>query len=296
MSGVIPDVDDGLDAVSRDCLSRLGARYARCSTVAKDDAGYNALVRLAQPFRTRYPLVDGRGNFGSHDGDPPADARYTEARLAPIACELPRYPNLLVNGSDTIPAHNLGEVCTAVLAVAEDPSIDLDGIMRRLPGPDFATGGVVVESEGLRAAYATGSGSLRLRARAHCEDGNVVITELPYGIDKGGDDGVIREIAEGVGDGRLPSVTDIQDRSDRQGMRLVVTPRSGTDPDTLLTRLYAATSLEVQCAVELTARIEGTVRRFTLRELIDHFIAGQGTGSLVEIASRHADARRTSFV
>ena len=146
----IPDIRDGLDAVGRECLSQLSDRYVRSSQVAVEEATYGALVRLTQDFRLRYPLVDGEGNFGSVDGDPPADAQYTRVRRTPLGRELPRFPNLLVNGSDTIPPHNLGEVAAAVTAVLDDPAVDVAGLMEHLPGPDFPTGGLIVGGSAIR--------------------------------------------------------------------------------------------------------------------------------------------------
>jgi DNA gyrase subunit A len=164
--GELPDVRDGLGRAGRRLLLLLGDRYVRSDKVVSDAAEYETLAGLAQDFRQRYPLVRGNGNFGSPDGDPPADARYTEARLAPIARELPRFPNLLVNGSDTIPPHNLREAAAPVIACAEDPEIDVPELMAHMPGPDFPTGGVIVDPACMLGIYRTGIGSLSLRPLA----------------------------------------------------------------------------------------------------------------------------------
>jgi DNA gyrase subunit A len=291
--GVIPDLHDGLDALSRSVLARLGDTYVQCSKLVRDEQEYDALVRLEQDWLARYPLVDGNGNFGSVDDDPPAEAQYTEARLMPLARELPRFPNLLVNGSDTIPGHNLDEVCAAVAAVAEDPSLGLREIMRHLPGPDFASGGIV--GGAVATIYATGAGTLRVRARAHAEERQLMFSELPYGVCKGGEAGVIREIAEGVAERRISGISDIQDWTHREGMRLMVMAGRGVDTRALLQELYRETRLEIEYHVELTAMVDGEARRFTLRELIEAFIAEHGTDHLRAIAERFGDARRSTI-
>jgi DNA gyrase subunit A len=288
---VLADVRDGLDEVERRVLSRLGDRFARSSDVVDSPREYAALVGLVQDFRRRYPLVVGRGNFGSIDADPPADPPYTEARLAPIAHALPRFPNLLVNGS--LP-HNLREVVRAVIAYLDDPGTNL---MEHLPAPDFPTGGLLVSP--VRAVYETGAGEITLRARSHIEGDAIVVTELPFGIDKGGDDGVILQIANLVAEGHLPGLRQLEDHSDRRGMRMVIVPRRGSDPRAVLDALHAQTSLEITVAVELVALVDGTPRRLTLRELIDHFLAGRDAADVrrdvVEIADRFGDDRRTLY-
>jgi DNA gyrase subunit A len=272
----IADVYDGLDARSRRCLSRLGTRYVRSSRVVADEDDYACLVGLAQAFRLRYPLVDGDGNFGSVDGDPPADPEYTRVRLAPIARDLERFPTLLVNGSETIPPHNLTEVVAAVLAVLDDASVGLDALLERLPGPDFPTGGAIVEPSTLREVYATGRGQVRIRARSHLEGETIVITELPYGVRKGGDDGVISEIVELMFDGTMRDrINDIQDHTDRRGQRLLIGVERGVEPNALLGELLELTSLETIFAVDFVALVNGDPERMTLRELIDRFIAAR---------------------
>jgi DNA gyrase subunit A len=257
------DLRDGLDHTERRVLSRLSDRYVRCSKVVESEEEYDALVGLTW---ARYPLVEGRGNFGSLDDDPPADAKYTEARLAPLAHELSGFPNLLANGSPTIPPHNLRELAAGTVL-----------------GPDYPTGGVIPDPESLRAIYETGTGSFRLRARAHAEDDAIVVTEFPHGVMKGGDGGAIREIAMLTGE--LPRITDIQDRSDRDGMCLWIGLAPGTDAQALLAELYARDVLEVTIDVDLTALVDGTPKRLTLPELLGPVAP--------EIAERFGDERRT---
>src|ERR671920_295036 len=259
----LPDVRDGLKPVHRRILYtrhemglRSTAAYRKCAGVvgeamAKyhphgDLALYDTLVRLGQDFSLRYPLVDGQGNFGSIDGDPPAAMRYTEARLAPIAREMlrdldadtvdftpnydgneneptvlpARFPNLLVNGSSgiavgmatNIPPHNLRETIAATIAYIDDPDIDVDGLIQHIKGPDFPTGGIILGVTGIREAYETGRGRVRVRARAHTEDIGqgkeaIIVTELPFMVKKGGDGGLIKKIAELVGEKKITEIS-----------------------------------------------------------------------------------------
>jgi DNA gyrase subunit A len=295
----IPDIDDGLDGRSRRCLSRLGTRYVRASQVVGDDRGDNAaLIGLAQEFRLRYPLVDGDGNLGSVDGDPPADPQHTRVRLAPIARDLGRVPNLLVNGSRTIPPTTSSRwqprsrPCSTTLRSA------MDALLKRLPGPDFPTGGVIAEPSALHAVSATGRGPVRNLARSHLEGVAIVVTELPYGVEKGGDDGVIREIVELVFHGRMRgTINDIQDHTDRRGQRLLIGVERGTDTDRLLDDLYALTSLERVFPVDFVALVDGHPAHVTVRDLIDRFIAARDPATvrseLDELVARHGDERRT---
>jgi DNA gyrase subunit A len=292
----IPHVHDGLDVLERRVVSLLGDRYVRCADIVHDAVSYRALVGLAQPFRRRYPLVDGRGNFGSVDADPPADARYTKARLAPIARALPRFPNLLVNGSGTIPPHNLREVAAAVIACIDEPDIDVAGLMAHMPGPDFPMGGAIVDPAGVHAAYETGTGAITLRARTHFEGDTIVLTELPYTVYRGGQHGVILQVAK-LHQSGLCELSDLRDESDRHGMRLVVALRRDANPQAVLATLYAHTSLEITFAVDLVALVDGAPRRFTLRKLIAHFLKGRDPAvarrELHDIANRFGDHRRT---
>src|SRR6187431_3234912 len=226
-----------------------------------DSAIYDTLVRLAQDFAQRYVLIDGQGNFGSIDNDPAAAMRYTEARLARIATEMlrdidadtvdfgpnydgseneplvlpARFPNLLVNGSSgiavgmatNIPPHNLGEVIDATVAFIEDPTITIDGLMKHVKGPDFPTGGAILGRQGIREAYETGRGRVRVRALAHIEPLShgkeaIIVTELPYQVKKGGEGGLVVKIADLVREKKIPEISDLRDESDRNGMRLVI--------------------------------------------------------------------------
>src|SRR4030088_3235135 len=238
-----------------------------------DSAIYDALVRMAQDFSMRNELVDGQGNFGSVDDDPAAAMRYTEARLARIATEMlrdldmdtvdfapnydgsrreplvlpARFPNLLVNGSSgiavgmatNIPPHNLREVIGATIAYIDDPAIDVDGLMRHIKGPDFPTAGTILGREGIRDAYATGRGRVRVQAKAHIEpigQGKeaIIVTELPFQVRKGGDGGLILKIRDLVLEKKIPEISDLRDESDRHGMRIVIElKRDGTPTDVL---------------------------------------------------------------
>src|SRR5918999_1872503 len=272
----LPDVRDGLKPVHRRVLFAMNEAglqpnrgYAKCARIVGevmgkyhphgDSAIYDTLVRLAQDFSMRNPLVDGQGNFGSVDDDPAAAMRYTEARLAPLAREMlrgldedtvdfqpnydgqnnepvvlpARFPNLLVNGSSgiavgmatNIPPHNLRETVDAVIAYIDNPDLDTEGLLKHLKGPDFPTGGVILGYAGIREAYETGRGRIRVRARAHTEPLShgkeaIIVTELPYAVKKGGESGVIRKIAELVRDKRITEISDLRDESDRKGMRI----------------------------------------------------------------------------
>ncbi len=274
----LPDVRDGLKPVHRRVLYGMheaglqpNRPYKKSAATVGDVMGkyhphgdasiYDTLVRMAQPFSLRYPLVDGQGNFGSIDDDPPAAMRYTEARLSRLATEMlrdidadtveyqpnydeskreptvlpARFPNLLVNGSAGIavgmatnmPPHHLGETIDAIVALIDDPDTDVEKLMKHVKGPDFPTGGIIVGRSGIRDAYRTGRGRIVMRARAHIEElrggkSAIVITELPYGVKKGGDSGVIKKIAELVGDKVLTEISDLADHSDRNGMRIQV--------------------------------------------------------------------------
>ena len=282
----LPDVRDGLKPVHRRVLYSmhdLGLQpnrpYRKSAFIVGevmgkyhphgDSAIYDTLARMAQDFSLRYPLVDGQGNFGSIDDDPPAAMRYTEARLARLATELlrdieadtvefgpnydesqqeplvlpSRFPNLLVNGAagiavgmaTNIPPHNLREVAAAVRAYVENPDIDLHGLMEHVKGPDFPGGGVM-SMEGIRDAYASGRGSVRIRGRVHSEPlrggkDALIVSELPFMVKKGGDGGLITKIADLVRDKKLEGISDLRDESDRSGMRLVIELKRGADPE-----------------------------------------------------------------
>src|SRR6185436_3763323 len=279
-----------------------------------DSAIYDALVRLAQDFSMRNMLVDGQGNFGSIDEDPAAAMRYTEARLAPIAREMlrdldadtvdfqpnydgqnqepvvlpARFPNLLVNGSSgiavgmatNIPPHNLVETIAATIAFIENPDIDVPGLMQYMKGPDFPTGGVILGLSGIRDAYETGRGRVRVRATAHFEQirGNreaIVVTELPFMVKKGGDGGVITKIVDLVNDKKLTEISDVQDHTDRNGMRLVIELKRDANPKVVLNKLYKHTPMQTTFGVNMVALVENVPKLLSLREVIRNYIRHQ---------------------
>src|SRR3954471_5864682 len=279
-----------------------------------DSAIYDTLVRLAQDFSLRYPLVFGQGNFGSIDDDPAAAMRYTEARLSRIATEMlrdldadtvdftpnyddsqqeplvlpARFPNLLVNGSSgiavgmatNIPPHNLRETIGAVTAFIEDPDIDVEGLMKHIKGPDFPTGGIILGMSGIREAYECGRGRVRLQARAHIEplkQGKeaIVVTELPYMVKKGGDGGLIQKIAELVKDKKIAGISDIEDHSDKRGMRLVIELKRDAIPKVVLNQLYKHTAMQTTFGVNMVALVDGVPRTLSLREAIEAYVRHQ---------------------
>src|SRR5690349_8224802 len=327
----LPDVRDGLKPVHRRTLfgmSDMGlgpARpYAKCARIVGevmgnyhphgDSAIYDALVRLAQDFSMRYPLVDGQGNFGSIDDDPAAAMRYTEARLTRLAQEMlrdldmdtvdfvpnydgnkqeplvlpSRFPNLLVNGSSgiavgmatNIPPHNLREVTDAVVAFIDDPDITIDGLMAFIKGPDFPTGGTILGLQGIRDAYETGRGRVRVQARAHIEPISqgkeaLVVTELPFAVRKGGDGGLIQKIADLVHEKKLSEISDIRDESDRNGMRLVIELKRDALPKVVLNKLYKHTPMQTTFGVNTVALVDGVPRTLSLREVISAYVGHQ---------------------
>ncbi len=322
----LPDARDGLKPVHRRVLyamSELGLdwnkAFKKSARVCGDTTGkfhphgeqavYDALVRMAQPFSMRAMLVDGQGNFGSVDGDPPAAMRYTEVRLSRIAHELisdldkdtvdfvPNYdgserepavfptrvPNLLVNGSagiavgmaTNIPPHNLGEVVEACLAYLDDPEIDIDALMKRLPGPDFPTAGLINGSRGIREAYHTGRGRIHVRARVHTEGADngarlsIVVTELPYQVNKAR---LQEKIAELVKDKRVEGISALRDESDKDGMRLVIELKRGESADVVLNNLYQHTQMQTVFGINLVALVDGQPRLLNLKRLIENFV------------------------
>ncbi|HEY7891942.1 MAG TPA: DNA gyrase subunit A [Solirubrobacteraceae bacterium] len=279
-----------------------------------DSAIYDTLVRMAQDFSMRYELVDGQGNFGSVDDDPAAAMRYTEARLARIATEMlrdldmdtvdfvpnydgsrqeptvlpSRFPNLLVNGSSgiavgmatNIPPHNLREVIGATIAYIEDPDTDLDGLMAHVKGPDFPTGGVILGRAGIRDAYETGRGRVRVQAKAHIEplkQGKeaIVVTELPFMVKKGGDGGLIQKIADLVHDKKIPEISDLRDESDKRGMRLVIELKRDAIPKVVLNKLYKHTPMQSTFGVNMVALVDNVPRTLNLRAMIHNYVAHQ---------------------
>src|SRR5580700_8447132 len=279
-----------------------------------DSAIYDTLVRMAQDFSMRNELVDGQGNFGSVDDDPAAAMRYTEARLARIATEMlrdldmdtvdfvpnydgsrqeplvlpARFPNLLVNGSSgiavgmatNIPPHNLREVIDATIAYIDDPGMEVEGLMRHIKGPDFPTGGIILGRAGIKDAYETGRGRVRIQARAHIEplkQGKeaIVVTELPYMVKKGGPGGLIEKIADLVHEKKIPEISDIRDESDKRGMRLVIELKRDAIPKVVLNKLYKHTSLQTTFGVNMVALVDNVPRTLSLREVIHNYVAHQ---------------------
>jgi DNA gyrase subunit A len=326
----LPDVRDGLKPVHRRVLYAmhdLGLQptrsYRKCAFIVGevmgkyhphgDSAIYDTLVRMAQDFSLRYPLVDGQGNFGSIDDDPAAAMRYTEARLGRLATEMlrdidadtvefgpnydesqreplilpSRFPNLLVNGAagiavgmaTNIPPHNLREVSAAVVAYIDDPDISLDGLMQHVKGPDFPGGGLI-DPSGITDAYRSGRGSLRTRARVHTEPlkggkDALIVTELPYMVKKGGDTGLITKIADLVREKKLDGISDLRDESDRSGMRVVIELKRGAVPNIVLNNLYKKTQLQTSFGVNMVALVDGVPKTLGLRELIHHYVDHQ---------------------
>ena len=326
----LPDVRDGLKPVHRRILYAMyednltsDKPFKKSATCVGDVLGryhphgdasvYDALVRLAQDFSMRYMLVDGHGNFGSVDGDPPAAYRYTEARLSKISNEmlrdiekdtvdwdsnfdesrkeprvLPcRFPNLLVNGSSgiavgmatNIPPHNLREVIGACICVLDDPDATLSDLMEHVKGPDFPTRGIIMGRSGIRAAYATGRGRLMVRARHEFEEFNngrtrIIITELPYQVNKRM---LIKAIADQVEDKRLEGISDIRDESDRNGMRIVIELKRDANPQVVLNRLFAQTQLQTTFAINMLALVENQrqPKILSLRHIIDEYLKFQ---------------------
>lgn len=327
VSRAIPDVRDGLKPVHRRILYAMGELnlfndkpYRKCARIVGDVLGkyhphgdsavYEALVRLAQDFSIRCPLVDGQGNFGSVDGDPPAAQRYTEARLSKIASEMlrdidkntvdfypnfdntlmqpvvlpSRFPNLLVNGADgiavgmatNIPPHNLGEVIDGAIAVMENPDITVEELMKIIPAPDFPTGGIMMGRVGIRNAYKTGKGSILLRAKTEIEehDGRqrIIVTELPYQVNKAK---LVETIAGMVKDKRLEGISDIREESDRHGMRIVFELKRDANAQVVLNSLFKQTQMQVSDGIILLALADGEPKILSLPEILKYYIAHQ---------------------
>jgi DNA gyrase subunit A len=323
-----PDVRDGLKPVHRRVLysmwtngNRPGRPYVKSARIVGevmgkyhphgDQAIYDTLVRMAQPFALRYPLVDGKGNFGSIDDDPPAAQRYTEARLARLAEEMlreldsdtvdfgpnydeslreplvlpARFPNLLVNGSAGIavgmatnmPPHHLGETIDAVVTLIDNPAANVEDLMKHVKGPDFPTGSIIVGRSGIRDAYRTGRGRIVMRARAHIEElrggkSAIIVTELPYGVRKGGENGVIKKIADLVHDKVLTEISDLADHSDRTGMRIQIELKRDAVPQVALNKLFKHTALQATFGYNAVALVDGVPRTLSLLELATHYL------------------------
>ena len=324
----LPDVRDGLKPVHRRILYTMYENalwpekaYRKCAdTVGSvlgryhphgDASVYDALVRLAQDFSMRYMLIDGHGNFGSVDGDPPAAYRYTEARMSKLSVEMlkdiekdtvdfsPNYddrlkepnvlpshfPNILVNGSTgiavgmatNIPPHNMGEVLDGVCAMVDNPDIDLDGLMQYIKGPDFPTDGIIMGRSGIRAAYGTGRGRIYVRARAEIVEKpngryQIVVTELPYQVNKAR---LIENIAELVKDKRIDGISNIDDHSDRNGMHIAIDIKREASPQLVLNHLYSLTQMQVTFGVIMLAIVDGQPKLLTLRDILQEYIKFQ---------------------
>ena len=328
VSRALPDVRDGLKPVHRRILYTMHERgndpqhpYRKSAdTVGAvlgsyhphgDASVYDAMVRLAQDFSLRYPLVDGQGNFGSVDGDPAAAYRYTEARMSKMATEMltdiekntvdfgpnfdetkkeptvlpSRFPNMLVNGATgiavgmatNIPPHNLREVIDGAIALIDDPDIDLAGLMDHIHGPDFPTGGIIMGRSGIRAAYATGRGKITLRGRAEIEEKKngrfqIVITEIPYMVNKSR---MIENIADLVKDKRITDISDLNDETNRHGMRVVVELKKDANPQVVLNQLYRYTQLQETVGVILLALDGGVPKIMTLKTMLEKYVEFQ---------------------
>lgn len=322
----LPDVRDGLKPVHRRILyaqhelgNRYNAAYKKSARIVGDVIGkyhphgdsavYDALVRMAQDFNMRVPLVDGQGNFGSVDGDPAAAMRYTEVRMSKVTQEMlgdldkntvdwePNYdgtlkepavlptkvPNLLINGSagiavgmsTNIPPHNLREVADATVALIDNPDLDLDGLMEIIQGPDFPTGGTIYGARGIRDAYETGRGIIRIRAKARIEINErskkprIIVEELPYQVNKAR---LIEKIAELVKDKKVDGITDLRDESDRRGMRIVIELRRDVVPEVMLNNLYKMTQMQSSFGIIMLAIVHGQPKMMSLKETLNYFI------------------------
>jgi DNA gyrase subunit A len=324
----LPDVRDGFKPVHRRVLYAMheaglqpNRPRLKSARVVGDVMGYyhphgdqsiyDTLVRMAQPFSLRYPLVDGQGNWGNIDDYPAAAMRYTECRLTRLATEMlrdidmdtvdfvpnydesrrepsvlpSRFPNLLVNGSAGIavgmatnmPPHRLGEVTDAILALIEKPDANVDDLMKHVKGPDFPTGAMIAGRSGIRDAYRTGRGRIVMRARAHVEElrggrNAIIVTELPYGVKKGGDSGVIKKIADLVNDKVLTEISDVKDHSDRSGMRIQVDLKREAIPQVVLNKLFKHTQLQTTFGYNAVALVDGVPRTLSLLELVRHYL------------------------
>lgn len=325
----LPDVRDGLKPVHRRILYTLhesgltpNKPYSKSARLVGDCMGkyhphgdsaiYDAAVRMAQDFSTRYPLIDGHGNFGSVDGDSAAAMRYTELRMAKITAYMladidketvdfhpnydekleepsvlpAKFPHLLVNGSagigvgmaTNIPPHNLTEVIDGTIALIDNPELDIDGLQKYIKGPDFPTGGIIMGTEGIKSAYNTGRGTVKTRAKAHIErmektgKTRILVTEIPYQVNKSR---LVEKIAELAREKKIDGITDLRDESDRSGMRIVIELRRDVNPQVILNQLYKHTQMEESFGIIFLALVEGQPRILTLKEILHYFIAHQ---------------------
>ncbi len=325
VSRALPDVRDGLKPVQRRILVAMhdlglapNRPYRKCAKICGDTSGnyhphgegviYPTLVRMAQDWVMRYPLIDGQGNFGSIDDDPPAQMRYTEARLTAIAQEMladlekdtvdfvpnfdqsrqeptvlpARFPNLLANGASgiavgmatSIPPHNLREVCDALVALLDQPDLPTEELLKIIRGPDFPTGGLILGREGIRETYTKGRGTIVMRAKAHIEElrggrAAIVVTELPYLVNKAA---LTARIAELVREKKIQGISDLRDESDREGIRVVIELRREANPQVVLNQLYKHTQMQTNYGAILLALVGGVPRQLTLRDLLWHYL------------------------
>ena len=329
VSRAIPDVRDGLKPVHRrilyDMYNELSLTsdkpYRKCALIVGDVLGkfhphgdvsvYDALVRLAQDFSIRCTLVDGHGNFGSVDGDPPAAYRYTEARLSKIAVEMlrdiekktvdfypnfddtreqpvvlpSRYPNLLVNGSDgiavgmatSIPPHNLGEVIDGTIALLDNPDMDIDELIEYIPAPDYPTGALIMGRSGIKKAYKTGKGNAIIRSRTEIEEmhsgkSRIIVTEIPYQVNKAK---LIESIAELVKQKRIEGISDVHEQSDRDGMRIVIEVKKDVSPQVVLNLLFKHTQMQISNPMIMLALVDGTPKMLNLKEILEAYTKHQ---------------------
>ncbi len=325
VSRALPDVRDGFKPVHRRILYTMyeagltpDKPYKKCAATVGDVLGkyhphgdasvYDALVRMAQDFSLRYPMVDGHGNFGSVDGDPPAAYRYTEAKMSKLSLEMltdieketvdfmpnydenlqeptvlpSKFPNLLVNGSSgiavgmatNIPPHNLTEVINGIVAVIENPDLEVDELLSYIKGPDFPTAGIIMGLNGIRSAYTTGRGKIIMRARTEIEQmandrERIVVTELPYQVNKAR---LTEKIAELVKDKRIEGISDIRDESDRDGMRLVIELKRDANSNVILNQLFKFTQMQDTFSINMLALVDNQPKTLPLREVLDHYI------------------------
>ncbi|MGH7740586.1 MAG: DNA gyrase subunit A, partial [Candidatus Eiseniibacteriota bacterium] len=325
VSRALPDVRDGLKPSQRRILVAMndlnlapGRPYRKCAKIAGDTSGnyhphgeqvvYPTLVRLAQSWVMRYPLVDGQGNFGSIDGDAPAAMRYTEARLTPLAVEmladlekntvdfrsnydetreeptvLPGVlPNLLVNGcsgiavgmATEVPPHNLTEVCEAIIQLIERPEITPEELLKIVTGPDFPTGGIIYGTQGIRDCYLTGRGLIRMRAQVQVEEGragrlSLVATQIPFQVNKSM---LLERIADMVRDSKLTGISDLRDESDRDGMRIVIELKKDANPKVVLNQLFVHTPLQSTFGAIMLGLVNNRPQVLTLRALLDQYV------------------------
>src|SRR5512147_2023350 len=325
VSRALPDVRDGLKPSQRRILVAMndlnlmpGRGYRKCAKIAGDTSGnyhphgeavvYPTLVRMAQDWVMRYPLVDGQGNFGSIDGDAPAAMRYTEARLTALAAEMladlekntvdfrPNYdetreepvvlpsvvPNLLVNGcsgiavgmATEVPPHNLREICDAIIAIIEKPETAPEDLLKIVKGPDFPTGGIIYGTQGIRDCYLNGRGSMRMRSKVQVEEGkggrmSLVATEIPFQVNK---TSLLEKIAEMVREGKIAGISDLRDESDRDGMRIVIELKKDANPKVVLNQLFVHTPLSTSFGAIMLALVDNRPQVLTLRALLDQYV------------------------